>query len=53
MISTPFVELLNQDGEANPFVGVQVRRQTGKEKLCPQTGPRVTMATQMALKMVC
>jgi hypothetical protein len=41
MISTPFVELLNQDGEANPFVGVQVRRQTGKEKLCPQTGPRV------------
>jgi hypothetical protein len=30
MISTPFVELLNQDGEANPFVGVQVRRQTGK-----------------------
>lgn len=41
MISTPFVELLNKDGEANPFVGVQVRRQTGKEKLCPQTGPRV------------
>jgi hypothetical protein len=41
MISTPFVELLNHDGEANPFVGVQVRSQTGNEKLCPQTGPRV------------
>eukprot|EP00802_Teleaulax_amphioxeia_P016800 Tamp_16929.p1 GENE.Tamp_16929~~Tamp_16929.p1 ORF type:complete len:385 (+),score=130.45 Tamp_16929:22-1155(+) len=24
LVSTPFVELLSQDGEANPFVGVQV-----------------------------